>query len=405
MKRGLSVILYLLLSIFLFFSGVMLDASPSDLVSQVLEDRNQTDDQGQMDDTGNDTKNDVENDTDTQDEPQKQVNTRYYYTLLDDSEKKNYTGIQDAVAGEAESVVLDGMDQEELDRIFTCVYNDYPEYFWLERSYSYRSTDEGMELIFDYNCTEAERKKRETEVEQQAGAILAGLPNDSGDYEKVKYVFEMLVDTTEYELDSPDSQNIYSVFGNQVTVCAGYAKATKYLLDRAGVECIYLIGTGDGELHAWNIVNCDGQYYYVDTTWGDPLYQETQGEDVKREEIDYAYLCCSEESLFRTHTPDTEFTLPECTDNSLEYYRLAGRYLESSKQQEILNIMETDIDNKEEKTEIQFSGTDVLNQAIDQIDSTLQKAREYAQTKKGITIGEIMYTYKENTSVLIIYWE
>ena len=54
---------------------------------------------------------------------------------------------------------------------------------------------------------------------------------------------------------------------------------------------------------------------------------------------------------------------------------------------------------------MQYSGTDVLNQAIDQIDSTLQKAREYAQTKKGITIGEIMYRYKEDTSVLIIYWE
>lgn len=403
MKRLLSAISYIFISIALFFSGVMLEVSPSDLVRQVVQDQIDIDDQDQADDSKD--ASDDKDDAVVQDEADNQINTRYYYSLMDDSKKENYDRIQEAVVGEEKSVVLDVMDQEELKRIFLSVYYDYPEYFWLEYYYSYKSTDEGMELIFNYNCTGSEREKREAEIEQQAGAILAGLPAGAGDYDKVKYVFETLVDMTKYELDAPDNQNIYSVFGNWTTVCAGYAKATKYLLDRAGVECFYVTGLADGEPHAWNIVQCDGQYYYVDTTWGDPLYQETQGEEMQKKGTAYEYLCCSRELLFRTHTPDEEFTLPECTDNSLEYYRMAGRYLESADQNAILEIMKKDIDNDEKQTEIQFSGGDALDQAVAQIDSTLQQVREYTKSKKGKSLGELWYTYRDNTSILIVYWE
>ena len=84
---------------------------------------------------------------------------------------------------------------------------------------------------------------------------------------------------------------VYLVTGQRCV--RGYAGATKYLLDRAGVDCIWVTGTGGGGPHAWNIVKCDGQYYYVDTTWGDPGYWELQGEDVTKEFIAYEYLCCS----------------------------------------------------------------------------------------------------------------
>lgn len=423
MKRGLSVLLNILISLCLFWSGVMLDASPSDFVSQMIQDQSDIIDQSQdpldqrfrLDDTTDDTNHtgetetqddtDAQQDMDVQDESEEQINSRYYYTLMDDSEKENYTRIQEAVEKEEKSVVLTAIDYEELDRIFTAVYNDYPEYFWCESSYSYRNNGEGMELIFDYNCTGPEREKREAKIKKQADVILSEIPADGKDYDKVKYVFETLVNMTEYNLDAPDNQNIYSVFGNWTTVCAGYAKATKYLLDRAGVECIYLVGIGDGESHAWNIVKCDGQYYYVDTTWGDPLYQEEQGEKVQKKEIAYEYLCCSEELLFRTHTPDSKFVLPKCTDHSLEYYRMKGCYLESADQQAILDIMKKDADGNKEMTEIQFSSKEAYDQAIAQIDSTLQQMREYIKSQKGKTLGEIFYRYMDSTYILIVYWE
>ena len=54
---------------------------------------------------------------------------------------------------------------------------------------------------------------------------------------------------------APDNQNIYSALVGKRTVCAGYARSAQYLLQKMGMECIYVTGTcANGEAHAWNQV-------------------------------------------------------------------------------------------------------------------------------------------------------
>lgn len=263
-----------------------------------------------------------------------------------------------------------------------------------------------MILNLNYNYTGAEREKREAIVKQQSEEILAGVPAGGSDYDKVKYVFETLVDMTEYDLSAPDNQNIYSVFGNWTTVCAGYAGATKYLLDRAGVDCIWVTGTGGGGPHAWNIVKCDGQYYYVDTTWGDPGYRELQGEDVTKDFIAYEYLCCSGQMLNQTHTPDSTYPLPECTDTSLEYYRMKGRYLETADAGMTLDIMKQAYNDGKKYTKIQYASNDLMNQIMEQLKGDLsQQMMEYMQAQSGQEPKETRWEYQPASSVLIVYWE
>ena len=50
-------------------------------------------------------------------------------------------------------------------------------------------------------------------------------------------------------------------------VCDGYTKAFCMLCQKAGIPVRRIVG-GD---HAWNAVQLDGQWYYVDCTWDDPL--------------------------------------------------------------------------------------------------------------------------------------
>ena len=113
---------------------------------------------------------------------------------------------------------------EEAEPILISVMNDHPEYFWLDNSYSYRTGTGSVEFIFNYTCAGGEKENRERIIEQQAAQIIAAAPSGGSDYEKVKYVFETLVDRTQYDKSAPDNQNIYSVFGNWTTVCAGYAQ-------------------------------------------------------------------------------------------------------------------------------------------------------------------------------------
>ena len=406
---------YFILSVLMFFGGVLLKAEPPDGISAPAgniagdpEDTPSDPDDAEEPSDPADSKepaepSDLENPPDHSDaEDDSQAPTAYYYSLLDDTRRGYYDQLSEAVASEAESVVLSGITYEEADPIFVSVQYDHPEYFWLEGSYTYKSGDNYVEFIFNYNCSGEEKEKRESVIEQQAEEILADAPADGTDYEKVKYVFETLVDRTEYDLEAPENQNIYSVFGNWTSVCAGYARATKYLLDRMGVECIYVTGNAENEAHAWNIVSCGGKYYCVDTTWGDPAYQEGIGVDI--DTTSYEYLCCPGSMLSRTHTADSAFEIPECTDNSLEYYRLQGRYLESSDQGKILEIMKKDIDEGEDRTDIQFATQEVFGQLMPRLETVIQEALQYEQSVKG-NQGSVNYQYNENTCRISVFWK
>ncbi len=89
-------------------------------------------------------------------------------------------------------------------------------------------------------------------------------------------VHDMLINKCSYAFDSygePEdatwAHNIYGIFGKNTAVCQGYAKAFQLLMNYAGIDCIYAIGWGLGEGHAWNLVKLDGTWYGVDTTWND----------------------------------------------------------------------------------------------------------------------------------------
>ena len=128
-------------------------------------------------------------------------------------------------------------------------------------------------------------------------------------------------------MEAEDNQNIYSVFVNHASVCQGYAKAAQYLLNRLGVNCTLVLGTVyTGEGHAWNLVEIDGAYYYMDATWGDASYQMEEGMDEQkaRPEINYDYLNVTTEDLCRTHTIDSGIPMPYCDAVAANYYLREG---------------------------------------------------------------------------------
>lgn len=259
----------------------------------------------------------------------------YAYNSLSPEEQIWYLDIETALGSMSEKVRLSdtalelGLDEQHIDRIFQCVLNDHPEIFYVD-GYTYTKYSRGdktVGIVFDgkYQYAREEVLRRKQEIEQAAEAILAEIDAQASEYDKVKYVFETLIRNTEYDLQAPDNQNIYSVFSGRASVCQGYAKATQYLLNRLGVECTMVQGIVDGEGHAWNLVRVDGSYYYVDTTWGDASYRLEEGMDSSQmPEINYDYLCVTTEQLLVTHIPESIVPMPECVDNAANYYVRQG---------------------------------------------------------------------------------
>lgn len=94
------------------------------------------------------------------------------------------------------------------------------------------------------------------------------------DREKIRAVHDWIVKNTAYDIANYNAGTIpredYSLVGvmlNHTGVCEGYADTFRYFCDVLDIEC----GTVASSNHAWNKVKLDGEWYYIDVTWDDPL--------------------------------------------------------------------------------------------------------------------------------------
>ena len=142
-------------------------------------------------------------------------------------------------------------------------------------------------------------------------------------------------------------------------MCAGYAKATQYLLNRLGVPCTYVTGTVRGAGHGWNLVWADGAWYYLDPTWGDPLFSD--GEQ-NPDYVSYNYFCVTTDELFRTHTPDDLFPLPLCTATSCNYFVRSGLLLDRYDYDAVLAILRQAVAEGHDAT-VRFTSAQALEDA------------------------------------------
>lgn len=287
----------------------------------------------------------------------------YAAQSLSEEELTWYEDMKQAMGSFGGNVRLDsaaleaGCDEEDIDRIFQCVLNDHPELFYVE-GYSYTRYTRGDKItsvVFSgtYSIDRETAESRRREIEAAAAEILAGADEGADQYTKVKYVYDTIIRETDYDPSAPDNQNIYSVFVGNRSVCQGYAKATQYLLNRLGVECTLVLGTvetGEGqgpgaqqEGHAWNLVRVDGEYYYVDTTWGDASYSRQDGEDtenINMPEINYDYLNVTTEELLKTHTLGDNIPMPRCVARDANYYFREGALFTSYDKEQMQQLFD-----------------------------------------------------------------
>lgn len=265
-----------------------------------------------------------------------EITNSYAYGQLNETGKSYYDVIYDAVLHFQESVSLPGTDQNVLKKAYTALSCDHGELFWLN-GYSYTSYKKGNKVVrmdFEpvYTMDLDTAKEKQTQIEQVCAEWLSGAAGADSDYQRAKYVFEVLIENVSYVEDAADSQNILSVFLNRQTVCTGYAQAAQYLLKKLGISSCVVTGNayenGTSGAHAWNLVCLEGDYYYMDVTWGNGRHYNAES---AREEqfIDYNYLCMTDEEADQFYRADQGISYPACSSLSCNYYVREGRYFDS----------------------------------------------------------------------------
>lgn len=335
----------------------------------------------------------------------------YYFKQLTEEEQRVYRELLKGIRAREKEFYLTISDDDSIDRSYHAVLKDHPEIFWVHnREKIYKTTYSDSDYcVFTpgYTYTDGEIDEIQTAMEQSFQEVRALIPEDAGDYEKVRIVYTYVIDHTQYQTGE-DDQSIAGVFWKKSAVCAGYAGAVQYLLERLDIPCIYVDGStkGSTEGHAWDIVKIGQEYYYVDATNGDqPDF--LNGDAAQLEEhktIIYDYLCPFPEEYEKTYTPSEELTVPACTAKDLDFYVLNQGYFEDYSWQDIYDYCKMRLDNGAAVVRFKFGGQEAFSEACQELldDGVVQNVAQYYMKLHGL--GQVEYHYGVMDNFYTIYF-
>ena len=162
----------------------------------------------------------------------------------------------------------------------------------------YGNSDFLVKMVFEYLVEEEKYEEYKAIWDAKIESYLEGVDDSLTDVQKALILHDRIALRCDYDKENADAGTLplasYTPFGvviNEVAVCQGYAELYSYLLSCVGIKS-YLCSS-DVMLHVWNIVVIDGEYYYVDVTWDDPVW------DVSGRVTHTNFLCSYED--FKKH--------------------------------------------------------------------------------------------------------
>ena len=201
------------------------------------------------------------------------VHTRYFYSRLNEQEKKIYNKILEGWLNYKTDITLFGTYANvNFQVLLKKIYDDNPELFYIDNEHfslatSAMRTIVSMRLKYDVKTCETMKAGLFNLVEK-VNKLCAGSKD------KLKVIHDFIIDNVSYSHDiyAPNTHDVYGALVNGSAVCEGYARAFKLLCDSQDIACMIVIGTAvnDGcnpEKHAWNMVKIGRNTYHIDPTW------------------------------------------------------------------------------------------------------------------------------------------
>ncbi len=225
---------------------------------------------------------------------------------------------------------------DEVQRVMEAVYNDHPEFFWVNTIYSYKYVENNIvvQITLEFNDTIKNFDSSKKKFDTIANRIIREANKLDNNYEKELYVHDEILKIASYNLKTNFNQSAYSALVNGQTVCAGYARAFQYIMIELGIPTYYVSGYSTQD-HAWNIIFLDGEYYNVDLTWNNS-------------NKNHQYFNIADKDIAITHKrKKLSVNLPKCNGT---YYKYSNQDLSNDSNSNEMNNINTN-NNLEESIE------------------------------------------------------
>jgi hypothetical protein len=250
----------------------------------------------------------------------------YDYRSLTAEQKKLYTFFVNNVNALPETLMLGDIKvtADDYQIVYNMILQYDPRFFFLGdeiRAAHYPNEQYLTAIMPSYNDEKNAIISASEKIETAAELILSETTG-LGEFDKAVYFYENLLERCRYELEGDAARTLYGVFINGEAQCQGYAKAYKYLCNKAGLECYLVNGyTATGEAHMWNLVRVNGNWYNADLTKGD------SNDDFAK----YNYLLVDDAHIYKNYTRDHRNTaLPAANSMSDNYYVRKGLYAKTA---------------------------------------------------------------------------
>jgi len=194
------------------------------------------------------------------------------------------------IYSEAFSVIAQGLRNNEtyisikeqyipskhLSRVFESVIIENPDIFYVNPySLEYAVNIENgfvshIKPTYFFEADEIAEKKQK--FNSAVEYYLSGVDASWSNYKKCRYIHDLLASTIEFDTDFNNNKSeVFTAYGalvDNVAISQGYALAYNYLMNKLGIEALYI--ENNGKFHSWSMVKLGENYYHVDVVGDDP---------------------------------------------------------------------------------------------------------------------------------------
>ena len=160
--------------------------------------------------------------------------------------------------------------------------------------YPEEGEDRVVELTFTYQTSRETLRQMQSQVSPVFNAASLYVSGEGADSQKYAQLYAFLMERFDYEITTSITPT-YSLLRHGVGDNRAFALVYAAMCRLAGLECMTVTGTRDGEHWCWNIVSDDGNYFHVDLLRCSALggFREFTDEDMSGYVWDYsAYPEC-----------------------------------------------------------------------------------------------------------------